>query len=206
MEFSATPVLDHEIVNGLVRLEPLSHDHHDALVAAAEADDLWRTWYTEIPNGQAMAAEIDRRLALQADGSMAPWAVVDPRDGRAVGMSTYTNLDPANRRLEIGYTWLATSAQGTGMNPAMKLLMLERAFDELGCVAVEFRTDWHNHQSRAAIAGLGAKQDGVLRQHRIRSDGSLRDTVVFSITDGEWSSVRNGLLGRLRARAYRVSR
>lgn len=193
MTYADTPVLE----NTLVRLEPLSPDHHDDLVAAVRDDDPARTWYTSKPTGPQMRAEIDRRVELQRESAMAAWSVVEVQSGRAVGMSTFCNLDPEHRRLEIGHTWLAESAQATGINPAMKLLMLQRAFTDLDCVAVELRTDWHNHQSRAAIARLGAKQDGVLRNHRIRPDGTLRDTVVFSILATEWPSVRNGLVARI---------
>ena len=188
-----TPVLENE----WVRLEPLSHDHAGGLAAAVSVGELWKTWYTSIPAPAAMAAEIDRRLALQADGRMAPWAVLSAASGRAVGMTTYMDIDAPNRRLEIGSTWLGREAQGSLVNPATKLLLLSRAFDELGCIAVEFRTHWHNLQSRAAIAKLGAKQDGVLRNHRVLSNGTLRDTVVFSIIDSEWPAVRQGLAARL---------
>ena len=196
MTFAQTPVLE----NALVRLEPLSHDHVAGLAAAASIGELWRTWYTSIPAPDGMAAEIDRRLALQADGRMAPWAIVAAATGHAVGMTTFMNIDAANRRLEIGSTWLGREAQGTGINPAAKILLLERAFDTLGCIAVEFRTHWHNQQSRAAIARLGAKQDGVLRNHQLWRDGTLRDTVVFSIIDSEWPAVRRGLTARLASR------
>ena len=191
--FAATPVLE----NDRVRLEPLSPDHGPALADAVSDGELWRTWYTRIPAPDAMGAEIETRLARQRAGTLAPWAVVDPRTGRAVGMTTYLNLDPANLRLEIGSTWLGRAAQGTGINPAAKLLLFTRAFEELGCRAVELRTHWHNHQSRAAIARLGAKQDGVLRSHMIMPDGSRRDTVVFSVLDIEWPAVRTALQHRL---------
>ncbi|MDN4482242.1 GNAT family N-acetyltransferase [Demequina lignilytica] len=194
MTFSAAPVLSHR----LARLEPLAHAHHDDLCAAV--GDLHTLWYTSIPSPDTMTAEIDRRLAQQRDDAVAPWAIVDARTGRAVGMTTYLNLDPENRRLEIGSTWLGREAQGTGVNPAVKLLLLARAFDALGCMAVEFRTHWHNHQSRTAIARLGAHQDGVLRQHKVWTDGSIRDTVVFSILDREWPSVRLGLESRVASR------
>ncbi|WP_062202056.1 GNAT family N-acetyltransferase [Demequina salsinemoris] len=196
MTFADTPRLTHE----LVRLEPLALSHHDDLCEAVSAGDLWRTWYTSIPAPHAMEQEIERRLSLQFEGLMAPWAVVSTESGKALGMTTYMNLDEPNRRLEIGSTWLGKEAHGTGINPAAKLLLLTRAFDELGCVAVEFRTHWHNHQSRAAIARLGAKQDGVLRSHMLLPNGSRRDTVVFSILDYEWPAARNGLLGRLAGR------
>ena len=179
----------------LVILEPLSPEHAPTLAQAAAEGELWRrAWYTSVPEPDAVGAEIDRRLALHAAGAMVPWAVV--AGGRAVGMTTYMNLEPGTPRLEIGSTWMAVSAQGSGVNPAIKLLMLERAFDVLGCVAVEFRTHWHNRQSRAAIERLGAKQDGVLRSHQVYK-GTLRDTVVYSVVASEWPTVRRGLEARL---------
>ncbi|WP_460774774.1 GNAT family N-acetyltransferase [Microbacterium sp. GXF7504] len=194
--FAETPVLE----NDLVRLEPLALSHTADLQAAVADGELWRTWYTRIPAPGDMAAEIRLRLTRHAAGELAPWAVVDRRRGVAVGMTTYLHLEPANRRLEIGSTWLGRAAQGTGINPAAKLLLLERAFDVLDCIAVEFRTHWHNHQSRAAIARLGAKQDGVLRNHTVWTDGTLRDTVVFSILDTEWPTVRTALTHRIAGR------
>ncbi len=188
MTFADTPTLTHE----LVRLEPLSLAHHDDLCDATGTLPT-SAWYTGVPSPEAMVQEIERRLSLQFEGVMAPWAVVSAATDRAVGMTTYMNLDEKNRRLEIGSTWIGPQAQRTGINRAAKLLLLTRAFDDLGCIAVEFRTHWHNHQSRAAIARLGAKQDGVLRSHMLLPDGSRRDTVVFSILDHEWPSVRNGL-------------
>jgi len=193
MSFADVPVLR----NDWVVLEPLDVDHHDALVEAVRVDQLWRTWYTSIPAPEGMGAEIERRRKLHAEGLLASWAVVDPATGRAVGMTTFMNLDPTNRRLEIGSTWLGRSAQGTGINPAAKLLLLQRAFEDLDCIAVEFRTHWHNQQSRAAIARLGAKQDGVLRNHMIFKGGTVRDTVVFSIIDREWPTVKFSLTQRL---------
>jgi RimJ/RimL family protein N-acetyltransferase len=149
-----------------------------------------------------MAAEIRRRLALQEQGSMLPFTtrLIDPGTGgpgRIIGMTTYMNIDAATPRVEIGSTWNAASAQGSGTNPDSKLLLLRHAFEVVGCPAVEFRTHWLNHQSREAIARLGAKQDGVLRSHSRTSDGNLRDTVVFSILDHEWPAVRAGLEYRL---------
>ena len=136
---------------------------------------------------------------------MAPWAIIDSATGRAVGMTTYCNLDPDNRRLEIGSTWISRASQGTGVNTAAKLLLLTRAFEELGCIAVEFRTHWHNRQSRAAIEKLGAKQDGVLRNHTIFETGTIRDTVVFSIIDNEWLTVKFALTDRIN-RINRINR
>lgn len=189
------PVLTHP----LVTLEPLSQTHAPALAAAAAEGDLWRrAWYTSVPEPDAVGDEIDRRLGLHAAGSMVPWAIVVR--GRAVGMTTYMNVDVETPRLEIGSTWMAVSAQGSGVNPASKLLMLARAFDDLGCPAVELRTSWHNRQSRDAIERLGAKQDGVLRSHQYFK-GTLRDVVVYSIIEPEWPAVRRGLEARLDARA-----
>ncbi|WP_228374214.1 GNAT family N-acetyltransferase [Demequina phytophila] len=193
-DLHATPTLTH----ALVRLEPLSSAHRPDLVDAV--GDLHTLWYTRIPAPEGMADEIEARLAAQREGRVAPWAIVDARNGRAVGMTTYLNLDPANGRVEIGSTWLSRASHGTGINPAAKLLLLRRAFEDLRCVAVEFRTHWHNHQSRAAIARLGAHQDGVLRQHQRWHDGTLRDTVVFSILDREWPAVRSGLEARIAPR------
>ena len=195
MNFTEASLLE----SPFVRLEPLCETHHDDLVAAVETDRLWRTWYTHVPSPELMAGEIGRRLALHVEGRMVPWAIVDPATARAVGMSTYLNLDPANRRLEIGSTWIGSNAQGTGINAAAKMLLLKRAFEDLGCIAVEFRAHWHNHQSRRAIERLGAKQDGVLRNHTIFENGTVRDTVVFSIVEAEWPTVKFGLAERLGA-------
>ena len=131
---------------------------------------------------------------------MAPWGIVDPATDQAVGMTTYMNIDEENRRLEIGSTWMGTSVQGTGINPAAKLLLLTRAFEVLDCIAVEFRTHLHNLQSREAIARLGARQDGILRNHMLWRDGTIRDTVVFSVLDSEWPTVKFGLEQRLTRR------
>ncbi len=205
MTSSLTPAAQAPVLeNAWVRLEPLSPSHAGQLADAVSVGDLWKTWYTTIPTPEGMAADIDRRLALQATDRMAPWAVVSNTSGRAVGMTTYMNIDSPNRRVEIGSTWLSREAQGTGINPAAKLALLTRAFEDLDCIAVEFRTHWHNAQSRAAIAKLGAKQDGVLRDHQVMSDGSLRDTVVFSIIASEWPAVRRGLHARLDAISSRA--
>jgi RimJ/RimL family protein N-acetyltransferase len=181
-----------------VVLEPLRRDHADDLVEAVSDGRLWELWYTSVPAPDSMGAEIDRRLAEQAAGRMLPFTV-RRAGGAAVGMTTYMNIEADVPRLEIGSTWTAASAQGTAVNPESKLLLLGHAFETLGCLAVEFRTHWHNRQSRAAIERLGAKLDGVLRNHRRLPDGSLRDTVVYSITDREWPAVRNGLRARLAA-------
>ncbi|PYI67929.1 N-acetyltransferase [Arthrobacter livingstonensis] len=181
-----------------VTLEPLSRDHHDGLVQAASDGELWNLWYTFVPRPEDMKAEIERRLALQESGLMLPFTtrLNDPatgEPGNVIGMTTYMNIDAGLPRLEIGSTWNAAGVQGSGTNPDSKRLLLGHAFETLGCVAVEFCTHWMNMQSREAIARLGAKQDGVLRSHRRMPDGSLRDTVVFSILANEWPQVRSGL-------------
>lgn len=180
-----------------VALEPLARADAVPLAEAVRDGELWRAWYTHVPEPENVPAEIERRLALQAAGTMAPWTIRRQDTGAACGMTTYMNIDAANRRLEIGSTWLAASAQRTPINTEAKLLLLTRAFEELDCIAVEFRTHWHNRQSRAAIARLGAKQDGVLRNHQLGADGSLRDTVVFSIIASEWPAVRLNLHHKL---------
>ncbi|GAA4392248.1 GNAT family N-acetyltransferase [Nocardia zapadnayensis] len=186
--FASAPDLTGERVT-LTQLTPA---HAEALSRAA--GELTSTWVTSVPTAEAMPAEIDRRLGLQEQGAMAPFTVLD--GGTPVGMSTYMNIDAANRRLEIGSTWLSPAVQGTRVNPEAKLLMLSRAFEELDCIAVEFRTHFHNFQSRAAIAKLGAKQDGVLRSHQL-FNGVLRDTAVYSIIAAEWPTVKLGLEHRL---------
>jgi RimJ/RimL family protein N-acetyltransferase len=171
------------------RLEPLSQAHHDGLVEAVEDGELWNLWYTLVPRPENMAKEIDRRLGLQAAGSMLPFTVFEA-DGRAAGMTTYMNVDAANRRLEIGSTWYAKRVQRTALNTQCKLLLLAHAFERLECIAVEFRTHFFNHQSRRGIERLGAKQDGILRSHQIAPNGTLRDTVVYSIIASEWPTVK----------------
>jgi len=198
----ATAITPVTLVGKYVVLEPLSHDHHDGLVAAAQDGELWNLWYTSVPTPDEMTAEIDRRLGLQQKGSMLPFTTrlrdeTTGEPGRVIGMTTYMNIDAAVPRVEIGSTWNAASVHGTGTNPDSKLLLLGHAFDTLGCPAVEFRTHWMNFQSREAIARLGAKQDGVLRSHSRMRDGTLRDTVVFSILAGEWPMVRSALTLRV---------
>ncbi|OYU32059.1 MAG: N-acetyltransferase [Comamonadaceae bacterium PBBC2] len=186
-----------------VRLEPLSATHHDALVEAVRDGQLWQRWYTAIPTPEGMAAEIQRRLDLQAKGIMCPFAVIDPATGQAVGMTTYMNIDAANRRVEIGSTWYRQSVQRTPLNTEAKRLLLSHAFEQLDCIAVEFRTHFFNQQSRRAIERLGAKLDGVLRSHQINphplAAGTLRDTCVYSIIASEWPTVK-AHLGHLLSR------
>jgi RimJ/RimL family protein N-acetyltransferase len=172
-----------------VSLVPLSHGHLDGLIDAVRDGELWRLWYTSIPAPDAMAAEIDRRLGLQKEGRMLPFTVLDDA-GRVVGMTTYMNVDAPNRRLEIGSTWYRASVQRTPLNTECKRLLLAHAFETLDCIAVEFRTHVLNTQSRKAIERLGAKRDGILRRHMIQPNGTIRDTVVYSITAPEWPMVK----------------
>lgn len=177
-----------------VALVPLTPAHHDDLVEAVQDGQLWQLWYTAIPQPEGMATEITRRLDLQTRGSMCPFAVIDTASGKAVGMTTYMNIDAVNRRLEIGSTWYRKSVQRGPLNTEAKSLLLTHAFEQLACIAVEFRTHFFNHQSRRAIERLGAKLDGVLRSHQVNphpmAAGTLRDTCVYSIVATEWPSVK----------------
>ncbi|NYT65870.1 GNAT family N-acetyltransferase [Alcaligenaceae bacterium] len=176
-----------------VELVPLSQDHKNDLIDAVNDGSLWRLWYTNIPSPERMHAEIERRLGLLAAGSMVPFTVIDRPSGRIVGMTTYMNIDASGPRVEIGSTWYAQSVQRTPLNTEAKLLLLTHAFEQLNCLAVEFRTHFFNHQSRRAIERLGAKLDGVLRSHLRTPDGALRDTCVYSIIASEWPTVRTHL-------------
>ncbi len=182
------------------RLEPLTHAHHDSLVEAVRDGELWKLWYTSVPTAEGMTKEIDRRLGLHKAGSMLPFTVFDA-DGKVAGMTTYMNIDATNRRVEIGSTWYAKRVQRTPLNTQCKLLLLTHAFEAIDCIAVEFRTHFFNHQSRRAIERLGAKQDGILRSHQIAPNGTLRDTVVYSITAAEWPTVRAHLNYQLNEKA-----
>ena len=170
-------------------LRPLSTAHHDALCEATRDGELWRLWYTLVPSPEGMAAEIERRLKLQAAGSMLPFTTFDA-DVQVVGMTTYMNVDAGNRRVEIGSTWTAASMQRSAFNTQCKRLLLAHAFEALDCIAVEFRTHRLNTQSRRAIERLGAQLDGILRAHAVAPNGSLRDTAVYSITAAEWPAVK----------------
>lgn len=174
------------------RLEPLSPDHREALVDAVADGELWKLWYTSVPTPDRMGAEIDRRLGLRDAGSMNPFVVFDA-DGRVAGMTTFMNIDAANRRVEIGSTWTRASSQRSGLNTQCKLLLLTHAFETLGCIAVEFRTNRLNTQSRRAIERLGAQLDGVLRSHMVMPNGLPRDTAVYSITAAEWPTIQTHL-------------
>ena len=183
-----------------VSLVPLAHAHRDELIEAVKDGELWNLWYTFVPPPDRMEAEIERRLGLQAAGAMLPFAVIEGRidagsgdrgdRGKAVGMTTYMNVDAVNRRVEIGSTWYRARVQRSSLNTECKRLLLGHAFETLECIAVEFRTHFFNHQSRRAIERLGAKLDGILRNHQLASNGTLRDTCVYSITMAEWPTVK----------------
>ena len=174
-------------------IEPLGPDHEQALERAAADGELWRLWYTTVPapgkTGSYIATALDMRERLDA----MPFVIREKASGEVVGCTRYFNVDATNRRLEIGHTWYATRVQRGPINTECKLLLLTHAFETLQCIAVEFRTHWFNHASRTAIERLGAKQDGVLRNHQLSADGTKRDTVVFSIIDGEWPAVKRHL-------------
>lgn len=174
-------------------LEPLAPAQVSALEDAVRDGELWKLWYTSIPAPEGMGSEIERRLRLFESGSMLPFAVRSVATGKLVGMTTYMNVDQTNQRVEIGSTWYARTVQRTALNTECKLMLLRHAFDTLGCMAVEFRTSFFNFASRRAIERLGAKQDGILRAHMRHADGSLRDTVVFSILPQEWPAVKSHL-------------
>ena len=177
-------------------LEPLSLEQLPGLTEAAQDGDLYKLWYTAIPSPEGMRAEIQRRLGLQANGTMLPFATRDAA-GKLVGMTTYMNVDAVHKRVEIGSTWTARSAQRGPLNTECKLMLLTHAFETLGCIAVEFRTHFFNQQSRGAIERLGAKLDGILRNHQRASNGTLRDTAVYSIIGSEWPTVKTHLRWQL---------
>ena len=193
MALPEIPILEGDYV----RLEPLSHERAEELSAACEDGKVHELWYTVVPNREGMNAEIDRRLGLYGQGTMMPFATIDVATNKAIGMTTFMNMKLENLKVEIGSTWMASSSQGTAINPEAKLLMLSYAFDELGCNAVELRTHEKNEQSRAAIEKLGAKLDGMLRNDMVMANGTLRNTAVYSITKDEWPAVHDGLVARL---------
>ncbi len=184
-------------------LVPLEIAHYDALCDAVRDGELWKLWYTSIPSPENMAKEIERRLGLQKMGSMNPFCVLNSQS-RPVGMTTYMNIDQDNRRVEIGSTWYCKSVQRTAINTECKLMLLKHAFETLDCIAVEFRTHWFNHQSRAGIERLGAKLDGVLRSHQLNRHpdavNSIRDTCVYSIIASEFPVVKANLSFKLKGR------
>ncbi|MGJ9423343.1 GNAT family N-acetyltransferase [Aeromicrobium sp. CF3.5] len=186
-----------------VSLSPLSHDDVDELAAASADGDLSSLQYTGVPTPENMGTWVDTCLTMQESGTFLPWVTrrLDTGTPSVIGMTTFCNVEPAHRRVEIGYTWNAASAQRSGTNTESKLLLLTHAFETLDCIAVEFRTHWLNRQSRAAIERLGAKLDGVLRNHRLSPDGTLRDTAAYSILPHEWPAIRAELQRRLQAQS-----
>lgn len=187
-----------ELEGEKVKLVPLANAHKDDLLKAASNGNLWELWYTTVPSGDSIDSYLDKAFDDLSNGTAYPFAVINKEKGAIIGTTRYCNATPEHRRLEIGFTWYAEDYQRTGVNTECKYLLLSYAFEELKCVAVEFRTNWFNLRSRAAIARLGAKQDGVLRNHQINADGSYRDTVVFSITDQEWIGVKKSLKYQMR--------
>jgi RimJ/RimL family protein N-acetyltransferase len=186
--FATTPTLRGRHVT----LEPLDYEHAPALADAAEDGELWNLWYTLVPSRDTVADYVETAIAQRNAGASLPFVVRDA-DGANVGSTRYCNIAAAHRRVEIGYTWYAQRVQRTALNTEAKRLLLAHAFETMRCVVVQFCTHWFNQRSRAAIARLGAKQDGVLRNHMTMPDGSLRDTVVFSVLDTEWPNVRRHL-------------
>ncbi|MBA3478321.1 MAG: GNAT family N-acetyltransferase [Lautropia sp.] len=180
-----------------VRIEPMTAAHRGELEAAAADGELWKLWYTSVPDEKALDGWIAAALRQREDAGAMPFVVRRSSDDRLVGATRYFNVAAEHRRLEIGHTFFSHSVHRTAVNTETKLLLLAHAFDALRCVGVEFRTHFMNHPSRRAIERLGAKLDGVLRSHQVMPDGSLRDTCVFSIVAPEWPAVRNNLSFRL---------
>jgi RimJ/RimL family protein N-acetyltransferase len=178
-------------------LEPLAHAHHQDLVEAVRDGELWKLWFTVIPEPSQMEAEIARRLDRQAKGGMLPFAVRDTRSEKIVGMTSYWNVDQAHRRVEIGGTWYRKSMHCTPLNTECKLLLLTHAFETLNCICVELRTHFFNQASRRAIERLGAKLDGVLRNNQVLPNGTFRDSCVYSIIVSEWPVVKTNLMWQM---------
>ena len=174
-------------------LEPLAREHRDALAAAASDGELWKLWYTFVPSPDTVDQYLDAALAMREEKHAMPFVVREKSNGTIIGCTRYFNVEPTHRHLEIGHTWYARRVQRSPINTECKLLLLRHAFEQLRCIAVEFRTHWFNHASRAAIERLGAKLDGVLRNNQIAVDGSYRDTVVYSIVESEWPAVKQHL-------------
>jgi len=176
-----------------VRLIPLEPSHRDGLLRAASDGKLWELWFTSVPSVDSIDHYIDQAIQERNQGNSYPFTIVEKNTDEIIGSTRYLNIETQHRRLEIGNTWYANSFQRTGVNTECKYLLLSYAFEDLDYIAVEFRTHWHNQRSRNAILRLGAKQDGILRNHRVDGEGNLRDTVVFSIISGEWPTVKRSL-------------
>jgi len=183
-----------------VILEPLTLEHADGMAEAVKDGELWKLWFTTIPAPDKVDDYIKIALGMRENAGAMPFIVREKESNKIIGCTRYFNVDEVNQRLEIGYTWYSESYQRSSVNTECKYLLLSHAFEKLDAIAVEFRTHWHNHKSRAAIARLGAKQDGVLRNHLKSADGVYRDTVVFSIINLEWSAVKQSLLFKLNNR------
>jgi N-acetyltransferase len=183
-----------------IRLEPLAPDHHDGLAAAASDGRLWELWFTSVPEPGQTAAYINTALEGQRAGHMLPWAVRELETGTIAGTTRYHDIVPNVDRVEIGWTWYAASWQRSHVNTVCKLLLLSHAFESVGCKVVGLRTDNFNFASQKAIEALGAKRDGVLRHHFVRRDGTVRDSVMYSILAGEWPDVKRHLTTRLTRR------
>ena len=181
-----------------VRLEPLTGQHEKGLAEAARDGKLWELWYTSVPEPEKTRAYIDTALAGQKAGDMLPWVVLDPKSGSIIGSTRYHDIIAAADRVEIGYTWYAARWQRSHVNTACKLLLFTHAFDSLKCNVVGLRTDNFNFRSQRAIEALGAKKDGVIRHHWPRRDGSIRDTVMYSVLRDEWPGVKKHLELRLK--------
>jgi N-acetyltransferase len=193
---AAYPPLPVSLRGDYASLEPLTHDHAGDLSLACADGELWKLWYTYVPTPKLMTQWIATALAAQSQGKGLPFTVKDG-SGKVVGSTRYMNIEADRKRLEIGTTWYAKSVQGGALNTECKLMLLTHAFEVLQCMAVEFRTSYMNQQSRNAIAKLGAKQDGVLRAHGLHTNGTVRDTVVFSILASEWPTIKVHLQFRL---------
>ena len=178
-------------------LEPLEQHHLPGIIEAASDGKLWTLFFTTVPNPDNIQTWFDIAIGLQKEGKALPFVIRENFSGNIVGSTRYCNVDAANKRLEIGYTWYAKRVQRTAINTECKLMLLRHAFEDLHCNAVEFRTDWFNQPSQRAIERLGAKRDGVLRNHTILPNGRVRDTVVYSILDSEWNGVRQNLTFKL---------
>lgn len=176
-----------------VNLEPLEQAKIADIRKAAADGELWKLFFTSVPAPEQTQQWLDTALAMQAQQKAIPFVVREKSENKIVGSTRFCNIDHQHQRLEIGYTWYSQSAQRSGINTECKLLMLTHAFEVLNCIAVEFRTDWFNRRSQAAIERLGAKRDGVLRNHMILPDGRIRDTVVYSILQSEWPGLKKNL-------------
>ncbi|GEM74479.1 GNAT family N-acetyltransferase [Vibrio sagamiensis] len=184
------------------KLIPMQREHASKLISAASDGQLWDLWFTSVPNKDSIQSYIDIALEQKLYGTGLPFVVIDKRTECIVGSTRFCSADLKNKRVEIGYTWYSKQYQRSSCNTTCKKLMLEYAFEQLGAIAVELRTNWHNHPSRAAIARLGAKQDGVLRNHQKLDSGGYRDTVVFSIINSEWPAVKIALEYKLNKYKY----